>query len=457
LNSILLLTRQYPQVDHRFFKIALIVSLFFEMSALVFIVMLGKLWFVIALFGGLFVLFSSIEYPEVALCLCIFMLYSQVSSTFQAGLFKVVAAYAIGILMLTLIHQGEKLVYSRVNMLVLAFTTIAMASLFYVDSVLNAFQALDRYFKALVVFILAANLLKTKRAFQTCFWAIILSAGYLAGWNLLNLIKNPLVFFQRTRGLFEDPNTLAMVLVSATPFCYALIRIEKRKILKFLAFLLGLAISVAIIPTLSRGGILAATVVFFCILYKERKNRTLIWTAALGLMFFSGVFYYKFGFGFEFIFDRISNLDRSILQRYRILKGGLAMFLDNPVLGVGVGNFVNYSMQYTHITIPRYAHNMFLHVAGELGIPGLTLFTGVLGYCMLSLNRAQKIALQLKDKKLHYTASAIQLTLIGFTISGMFLSKQFDKIMWLNMGMSVSIAWLSKDLENQKSLSTNSD
>ena len=72
-------------------------------------------------------------------------------------------------------------------------------------------------------------------------------------------------------------------------------------------------------------------------------------------------------------------------------------FIDNPILGSGLGNFkiksISYGSDYIHgYTVPYHAHNDFIHTATELGIIGFLTYFGsfvILALYLLKLFRKQ--------------------------------------------------------------------
>ncbi|MBA2260248.1 MAG: O-antigen ligase family protein [Acidobacteria bacterium] len=71
--------------------------------------------------------------------------------------------------------------------------------------------------------------------------------------------------------------------------------------------------------------------------------------------------------------------------RASLAKGALDMARAEPVFGVGVGRFYARSIDYTprqHINPRENAHNNFLQVLAELGLPGLLLFVSLIGLAL---------------------------------------------------------------------------
>src|SRR5262245_6065802 len=74
----------------------------------------------------------------------------------------------------------------------------------------------------------------------------------------------------------------------------------------------------------------------------------------------------------------------SITGRLALWKGGIDMMLTQPLFGVGLGRFYPLSHDYAGEVLDRLwrpyenAHNYFVQILAELGIPGLLLFVAVL-------------------------------------------------------------------------------
>ena len=71
--------------------------------------------------------------------------------------------------------------------------------------------------------------------------------------------------------------------------------------------------------------------------------------------------------------------------RAELMQAGLQMASENPVFGVGLGRFYRLSSNYAGETLAKFgfarenAHNNFVQVLAELGIPGLAVFLLLLG------------------------------------------------------------------------------
>ena len=77
---------------------------------------------------------------------------------------------------------------------------------------------------------------------------------------------------------------------------------------------------------------------------------------------------------------RLSNLhDNSSAFRLWTWRGAVRMALDNPVVGAGVGTWQDTYPRYALVGFTRLAHNGYLQMTDECGLPGLILLLAVLG------------------------------------------------------------------------------
>jgi putative inorganic carbon (HCO3(-)) transporter len=77
--------------------------------------------------------------------------------------------------------------------------------------------------------------------------------------------------------------------------------------------------------------------------------------------------------------DVPENLEASSATRLRIWRGAIHMIQDHPLFGVGYGAFPHYIGRYTQGVIGEMdAHNSYLLIAAEMGIPTLLVFLLVL-------------------------------------------------------------------------------
>jgi len=181
---------------------------------------------------------------------------------------------------------------------------------------------------------------------------------------------------------------------------------------------------------------MALFTVVFLIGLKEISNKKGLFIIAtfvvIGLLFFP----------IEMFTDRLESIgkitsDRSIVQRLRILNGGIQMFLDHPLGGVGIGNFITHMKDYAHTNFALVAHNSYLHIAAELGIFGITLFIMLLIITLKQIGSCWIYFLKDSDSKFHHYSFGILVAFLGFMVHSLFLSEHLNVALFLLIGLAV--------------------
>lgn len=197
----------------------------------------------------------------------------------------------------------------------------------------------------------------------------------------------------------------------------------------------------AVLVGTSRGGLLALLAVGTVILFQSRRHRgTLLFIGAVlaALFLISPVspvvrlLHPDFG-------DKTATNDR-----LELWSAGLRMIEAHPLAGIGLGNF--------KAEVPRYllpgqhidyiAHNTYIEMASEMGLPGLVLFLFILFATFRSLARTRHRAWEADSAIIYCAASGLFAGLAGFSVAMMFLSASFLKLLWFAVFFAAAIEGL---------------
>jgi len=137
---------------------------------------------------------------------------------------------------------------------------------------------------------------------------------------------------------------------------------------------------------------------------------------------------------------------------------GWHMFLDNPILGVGQGNFPyvfgKYELEVTgsdesfhgRSVAGRQAHSIYFTMLPELGIIGTGIFIGMIIYTLKDLKTIRVRASPQKNKgsspisnKNYFLAMGLEGALIAYLVSGAFISILYYPNLWILMGFVLSL------------------
>ncbi len=242
----------------------------------------------------------------------------------------------------------------------------------------------------------------------------------------------------RASGPQADPNDLAYFLVAAIP----LLSLAGRTLRRRITVALGGAVLVAgAMATFSRGGGLGLTAaVGWLALRRVLPWRALVASAAVVALLGLGTLLFA-GPGIERAvqektFIAASNVDTRELR----WQAAARMVAEHPLSGVGPGGFREaYAAESRNAEINEQtpvAHNMYLEVAAELGLPGFALFAAVIGLAAVSSERTVRLAAPSSPARTE--AVAIQASLLAVLVTSTFLSEQYYLPLWSLAALAVA-------------------
>ena len=145
----------------------------------------------------------------------------------------------------------------------------------------------------------------------------------------------------------------------------------------------------AVLFSLSRGGIIAMLVVLFTLdLTLPLSRRTKLVVAGILLAFLGG---YGLLLGLDTVVNRFNAIDQSGLNRLNIYLASLPMVHEHWLTGIGLGSYDLLSPVYLKGMPAQihfdHAHNEYLEFAVELGLPAAALLFGWLAAMMVLAGR----------------------------------------------------------------------
>lgn len=250
----------------------------------------------------------------------------------------------------------------------------------------------------------------------------------------------------RATASFKDSNNLGIYLSAFAPLIFGLTAYYFRRKEKILFIFAGVLTMTGIILTYSRPTLLAvyAALMFLGIAKRDKLLVSLLVIFVLIAPFIAP----------KPVKDWARQVDYNPVRfmcnddRIAIYRNSLNMIRQHPVIGVGANTFMkNYktykeSPEYRDVVTSDtlYAHNNFLHVAGELGLIGLAVFIWLL--CRLFIE-SKNIYYLLKDEYLKITALSLIACLISFLVNGLTESSLFHSrvaiVFWYILGLVLSL------------------
>ncbi len=242
-------------------------------------------------------------------------------------------------------------------------------------------------------------------------------------------------------GLYE-PNYFALALVLMLPLAFIFARQESVG-WKRLFWTGGIGVLLLeIILTASRGAFLGLIVILPLIALRLMKHRMLT-LAVVACLLLVPVYLVPTTLGQRLLASGLDSgvqdagISASNRTRRAVLQGGIRMMLDNPLTGVGLGNFKANIPRYTDHPVAKIAHSTYVQLGAELGLPALAAFLWLLYVTFASLRHSARLATSEGRRDLAELAIALQIGLAGYLVSAFFLSAQFEKFFWLVVFLSI--------------------
>src|SRR3954471_13579497 len=237
----------------------------------------------------------------------------------------------------------------------------------------------DVYVKIILIFALMMSTITSPRRVHQMTWIMIVASGYIGARAVFDYVRGVnLVEGDRVRGavggMFENPNDLALNLVTFLAPTLFIILHDRKPSRRLFACGLAVAMLAAIVCTKSRSGFLGLLAMGTVVMYYTAQVKP----AAVGAVMIAGlmavpVLPETFWDRMDSIMNAEEDQTGSRAARLRLFDQGVQVFLENPLTGIGAGQFQNYVAPGI-VEKWRVTHNVWLQVGAEIGIFGLMTF-----------------------------------------------------------------------------------
>ncbi|HEX2568900.1 MAG TPA: O-antigen ligase family protein [Polyangia bacterium] len=378
------------------------------------------------------------------------LVYTNPSNLFPAigdyGYAKMAAGVAIAALVGSWLLMDRRLVLGGTIglCLTLFFAGVALSAIWSPAPSLTL-RSFVEWVKYLAIFYLVANVVDDRRRVAVLAvalaWATVVPAvGTIHSWSR----GEHLVEGDRAAwiGVFNNPNELAYYLAIGGAFALGALALTRRRWLRFCYFGALILMATALLLTQSRGGLMAAITVLGLTLLRstDPKNRGAL--VAVGVVLLLAL-----QFTPQKVWQRASTTfayqqDASAQGRIDAWRTGLRMVAAHPLTGVGAGVFVLAWPEYApgDAGEARTAHNTFVQVASETGLPGLGLFLGAVGVAFAGLQRVVR-----RRPDLERPARTTQIGLVSFLVSSATGGLAYSWPLYLLLGLAAGMMRMERE------------
>lgn len=358
----------------------------------------------------------------------------------SAAIYFAVATMAV-YLPSQLVTEGNLTILSTEVKAVLAMALIAFALIPISRDPVLAWEVFnDPFIKAVMIFIVMVNVVRTRRRLMGLMWlsfgiGIYLSIDtirlYLAGDFAYEGYR---VGITDTQGMFGNPNEMALHLVMMTPILISLCIASKSFLMKAVYFGTTVVFVTANVLTFSRGGFLGLLISSLVLAWKlGRRNRLNVSLASLAIAAVV-IIAAPGNYGLRLLSIFIPSLDPvgSADARREGLVTSLIVTARNP-WGIGIGNSAMFGAHNLQ------THNAYTQVSSELGVLGLA------AYLILMISPFRKLGAierELFEKKqidwFYYMSIGLQGGIIGYMVSSFFASVAYNWFIYYLIAYAVA-------------------
>ncbi len=326
----------------------------------------------------------------------------------------------------------------------------------------NYYNLMGRY---ILIYYLAVNNIRSSDQVKRLMWAMLTSAvavslygfhQYFFGANVSAMEWVDGEQFpdlkMRVFSTLENPNLLAGFLVTmmaiASGMGYKSDTVKSKMIFASLVILFG----GCLVLTYSRGAWLSLLAIIG--MYGVLCNRKIFWL----LLLLPIIGFFAHDALLERLMSIMNPTDTSSTLRLALWESTIAMIMDKPFFGIGWGAYWMVYPDYDFFinnanTKIFHAHNMYLNIAAEIGIPGLLTFLSMMyGHVRLALSSMRGAAQHWSSGvMLGIVGANCGLIVNGFTDYVLF-NIQLSMLFWLLNALIVVVWQLNHQRQDQSHL-----
>jgi O-antigen ligase len=308
---------------------------------------------------------------------------------------------------------------------------------------------LKRWLTPVFFYFLALWVVRDKRTLKTVVVLIMVAVAVVALMAIRDYEYVKYSSFEKSRvgGIAEHSNTLGAFFVYYMFLFLGFFFTFPKKPKAWLLLIPFLMCFRGIMVTFSRGAYLAFAAGGLTACWFKNKLLFVITVALGALMLLNPIFLpagirYRMGQTVQatspFVeADVTESLEASSATRIRIWRGAVQMIRENPLWGVGYGTFPGHIPRYTQGAIGHMdAHNSYLLIAAEMGIPTLLVFLFVL---LMAVYYTYWLYRRTEDRAMKAIALGFLAGLGGLSVANLFGSRmdsqQVSSYFWILAGL----------------------
>jgi putative inorganic carbon (hco3(-)) transporter len=430
--------------------------------------------------AGLIGFVAAIFSVEFGLLLLVFITYTRFSDIavhdYQAPSIakSFIVILLLGIFVRWVVSQRQPRGLLLPTLLVAAYGLVGLTSYLYAPHPEAVSLALSNYVKDALIALVVVALLKKPQQFRYVIYTLLIigifigtisihqyvTSNYTSNYGgfavaeYMNIVGETNGY--RLSGPVGDPNFFAQVMVVLALLGVERLMNERRLVWRIIAGMSAAASALTVVFTFSRGATVAlglSLLIFFWI-YKLKPTQ-LIALLILGavLLLYIPPSYYQRVLSIADILPSNGEInirkDRAIQGRASENLTAWAMISQHPLLGVGLNNFTYLYQDYTKLlglapsANSRSPHNLYLEVAAETGVVGLSIFAVMVILAMRSVLQARRQFKLAGMEDYANMTTGFAIAFAGYLLAALFVHAAYPRYFYLLIGIAFALSSLT--------------
>jgi O-antigen ligase len=380
---------------------------------------------------------------------------AAVSVTKLAGLLLALAWLAL----ITTQERGEDSLLTAhpgISFTLLVFIGWSALSITWSESHGPALGSVGRWALGAALYLVVYSAVRDRKVLRLVVMAFLAGAVASAIYGILSPVDSGAG--ARLQSSLLDPNELAAVMLAGVALSVASALLNRgRGGFQIASLAAGGFCVLALFLTASRGGLIALGIMMlFAIIVAGRWRLAVL---VVSLLMASSAYVYLNAFAPQSERDRIQQVTRGETRseegRTTLWQLALREFEDDPIKGVGAGNFRSETRHVLlrpgelrradqELSVSQVVHNSFLEPLAELGLVGLALFAAIILFSEGSLLVASRRFRLAGDHQMEAVALALAVALFGSLAADFFISNEYSKQLWLLLGLGPAVLAMAR-------------
>lgn len=412
---------------------------------------------------------DKITYNFPFILLCILAVINNLKPEFiipglkSIGVIRQIPNLLVGLLFILWITQGEKVLHNKQTKLYIAFFLLMVIDTALARHPYRAFLVTKGFTCGVMAYLATISFVDTFPKLKKLIKIFLFCNIFIA---FLGIKGGGLV---RNIPALCDENDFALLMNMLVPFSFFFgMETDEFRKKMFYYGITGLFVT-GVVVSFSRGGFVGLVSVLIYCMYKMRKKGLIIVAAIIIVI--SGYFFTPQGYWDEMATIEEGTQEGTAATRIYLWKNALKVFVHHPILGVGPRNSGVWVTTYDKSEQGardwgRPLHSVYFALLSELGLVGTFLFLGIIYYGekdkryirnlyknrntfleKSSISESEKNDLSAQLKSSYYLCLALTGALIGYLVSGIFLSVLYYGWFWMIMTYTVILYNVTRKIE----------